>query len=132
MPSKVEVAAKFQALARGVARGLSAAQAGPDAGYGGESRPNEIARTPEFEALVAELKERLLWTGSFDPPPLIMELLETARKSAGLGGGAGMNAAARMYADIGRLTAHLASRPAGLDDDPLSDEEWLAIHGPET
>jgi hypothetical protein len=130
MPSKAEVAAKREKVARGMAMGLSASAAGVAAGYKSDSGPCEIAKTDGFEERVTELKELLLWTGSFEPAPLIMELLETARKAAGLGSGASMNAAATMYAEIGRLTSKLASRPAGRDDDEMTDTEWLEAHGP--
>ena len=130
MPSKVEIAAKLEKVARGVAMGLSASAAGRAAGYLSDSGGCEMAKSPGFEERVAELKKLLLWTGSLEAAPLIMELLDTARKAAGLGSGAGMNAAANMYAEIGRLTTKLASRPAGRGDDELSDAEWLEIHGP--
>jgi hypothetical protein len=130
MKSKVEVAAKREKVARGVAMGLEVVEAGIAAGYskrGSETR--KIVRKPAFMKRVKVLEDLFLWTGSCEPAPLIMELRATARKAVGLGSGAGMNAAAAMYAEIGRLTTKLASRPAG-QDDGLTDAEWLEIHGP--
>ena len=127
MPSRAEVAAKHEALARGVAAGLSPAAARLAAGYKGDSEPNRVAGTAAFQERVDQLRDLLVWTDSFEPQPQIMELVDTARKAARLGNGAGMNAAAAIYAEVGRLKAELASRARQADDDA-----WAAKYGAPT
>lgn len=132
MPNRSEVDAKHETLARGLARGLSATEAGIAAGYGsGGSQACKLAQHPDIQARVATLRDLYRWTGSFEPAPLVMELLESAREARALASGAGMSAAAQMYAELGRLTTRLATRPAfAPDHDPMTEEEWLDAFGP--
>ena len=79
---KTAPAARQAARAWALARGLEVPEAARAAGYcEGGSYPGQLAKDEKFRKRVNALRELYQLTGSFEPAPLVMELLATAEKS---------------------------------------------------
>lgn len=122
---------QFEALAQGVAAGLSKKAAGNAAGYSKKTNSYYgITNRPEFAARVAVLRQEQPWGATDDLAPAINMLIRTAERLLAQETitPAGFDAATRMIAEAARLKQKLRKGPAG----DLGVKEWLAKFGPKS
>jgi len=123
-------------FARALAEGAKPDDAWTAAGMPADvDTARERAAAPDVARLVAELRHA---AGSgAEPPAMIARCLALANESARLGSAAGMMAAHRFIAEVGRFT-HAALLAGEAHDDAesaalpplMSDDEWLTRYAP--
>ncbi len=129
--------ARREALAQGLARGLSLKAATQEAGYGSStSRRCGRAASKAVAARVEEIKEARRWDGQEDLALIFAELMRLAKEAGGMKSAAGMSAAKGLLAEAARLRERLAppdarrewETPPPVPD--LTKAEWLAAFAP--
>jgi len=119
---------KFEALARGVASGLSVRASARRAGYSPRSEwSKHLAARPEFKARVETLRREIA-LASPNLAPVIVALLDAAELALRDRKG-DYGAVARMLAEAARLKQKLPPAPA---PDEETEAEWAARWGPKT
>jgi hypothetical protein len=119
-------------LAKALAEGMHNEAAAEASGYGRQS-VSRLRNNPAFQAEVDKVRDDLAWGGSADLAPVINEMLRLARKAGEGTSAASLNVARQVLADIGRLKQAMAASGAARaygDDDGMTNEDWLEIHGP--
>jgi hypothetical protein len=120
---------KFEALARGVARGKSVHEAAVDAGFGPRSKwIYSLSNRPEFQARVEALEREIPLAGP-NMAPVLMALMAGANAALEERSGPGWTAAARMLAEAARIKKSVPD--VDLERDRRREEhEWLLRYGP--
>ncbi len=134
--------ARREALAQGLARGLSLKAASEAAGYrSSTSRTRGRSASAAVKARVEEIKEAARWAGQDDLAWIFAELMRLAKAAGKLETAAGMSAAKGLLAEAARLRERLASPEASADAGgggwvtpapvpKLTKAEWLAAFAP--
>ncbi|MGH6987788.1 MAG: hypothetical protein ACRED9_13260 [Caulobacteraceae bacterium] len=129
-----------EAFAWALAGGLAPRAAARAAGYAALRKANRLARASDIRARRAFLSRQLARGGGPDLTSVIDQLLDIAHDGVALGHAGGLTAARLALVEAARLKRLPPARgaaPPGLDapprdlETPLSDEEWLARHGPQ-
>ena len=126
--------ARYEDLAKGIARGMSLRGAASHYGHGkpgGSDYP--YARTDEFKARVEEFRKTLGGGDSPDLAPVINELMGAALEAKALGSAAGMKAACDLWAKAAELKRLLPPQPQPEEpiEPPMTGEEWVRRFTPE-
>lgn len=132
---------RYEALAQGLARGLSLRQANAEAGLK-EARPCRMRRRAarkDVAARIAELKAQMTW-GDAEPLRVIYErAMALADRAGGLDSGAALAAARGLFAEAARAVREAgifgaesgrAQTPRGPVPPDMTNEEWLAAFAP--
>lgn len=134
---------KHEALAQGVAAGISKKEALKGAGYASSSGNWAIFRRAEVKARMEEIREAANWGAGLDQAS--QKLAELARRSADLGTAVGLLGAGKLVVEIAKRRERLDAatpRPATPLEAPapemapvfiplpqLSVEEWNSKYG---
>jgi hypothetical protein len=123
---------RVEAMAQGVADGQTIKAAAFAAGYSRKTNYfYQIARRPWFKARVEVLEQERRWGGSRDLAPIISLLMQGALKAMEVGTLEGINTAARMIAEAGKLKQLLpAPETPEFLDYTMNREDWMAKFAP--
>ena len=126
---------RHEALAQGLARGISVREATIEAGLSARHLPRSVrlAASPAVVARMAEIRQQAVWGGLEDLEKVFGELMRLAEAAGKLGSAAGMNSARTLLAEAARLRERLPAAPATAEaplPPRLSKEEWIAAFAP--
>lgn len=130
---------RLEAMAQGLALGLTAAGASEAAGFNGHGKDaRRRADVPAMQARVAEIKLRREAGGTADLAPVIDRLVAASDKAVALGTAAGMVAARGFLVDAARLKGLLPGAPKPSQyskfvpsEPPMDDDAWVARFAPD-
>lgn len=107
---------KLERFALGIASGLTVRAAALRAGYCSTSNHiHKIARRPEFQSRVAELKLELQWGRSGELGPVVNALRALAERAAATNNPLALSTAQKCLTEAARLKAFIFPEPDGYD-----------------